>query len=142
MWDNIVKYLADFSNAVLTVIDVEGYPFSIRCTPEPDNSTQVLRLDVPTNSSIKNGPASLLFHKHDELLWNLKSFLICGTLERDENGLKMIPTRFIPGMGIGNFFRSTFQMIRGGRRSAKRYLEKRGLQRPKIPWKDIQDLYK
>jgi len=142
MWDNIVKHLADFPNAVLTVVDDAGYPFSVRCTPKPDNSIQVLRLDLPNISRIQHGSASLIFHMHDELLWNLKSFLITGSLERDEKGYKLVPRRFIPGVGIGNFFLSLIQLIRDGRRTAKRYLDRRGLSRPKIPWKDINDLYK
>ena len=142
MWDDIVKHLGDFPNAVLTAVDEEGYPFSVRCTPEPDISNQILRIKLPPYLGIQLGSASLLCHKHDELLWNFKSFMITGSLERDESGCKLVPRRFIPGPGIGNFFLALIQMIRDGRRNTKRYLDKRGLQRPKIPWKDIQDLYK
>ena len=142
MWDDIVKHLGDFPNAVLTVVGDAGYPFSVRCTPEPDISSQVLRLKLPSYSSIQFGSASFLCHEHDELLWNLKSFMITGSLESDETGCKLVPRRFIPGIGIGNFFLGLIQMIRNGRRTAKRYLDKRGLSRPKIPWKYINDLYK
>jgi len=142
MWDDIVKHLGDFPNAVLTVVGDAGYPFSVRCTPEPDISNQVLRLKLPSYSSIQFGPASLLCHKHDELMWNLKSFLITGSLERDDTDWKLVPKRFIPGIGIGNFFLALINMIRDGRRTTKRYLERRGIPRPKIPWNEIQDLYK
>ncbi len=142
MWDDIEKHLGDFPNAVLTVVDDAGYPLSVRCTPEPDNSNHVIRIKLPSYSIITFGSASLLCHKHDELLWNPKSFLITGSLEKDEIGCKLVPRRFIPGMGIGNFFLALIQMTRNGRRTAKRYLEKRGLSRPKVPWKDIQDWYK
>ena len=142
MWDDIVKYLVEFPNAVLTVVDDTGYPFSVRCTPEPDISNQVLRIKLPSYSSIQFGPASLLCHGHDELLWNLKSFMITGSLERDDEGWKLVPRRFIPGIGIGNFFLGLIKMIRDGRKTTKRYLDKRGIPRLKIPWNELQDLYK
>ena len=142
MWDDIVKHLGDFPNAVLTVVDEEGYPFSVRCTPETDISNQILRIKLPPYLGIQLGSASLLCHKHDELLWNLKSFLITGTLEWDDTGWRLVPRRFIPGMGIGNFFLALIQMARKGRRTTQRYLDKRGLSRPKIPWKEIKDLFK
>jgi hypothetical protein len=142
MWDDIVKNLGKFPNAVLTVVDDAGYPFSVRCTPEPDISNQVLRLKLPSYFSIQPWQASLLCHSHDELLWNLKSFLVIGSLERDEKSWKLVPRRFVPGIGIGNFFLGIIKMIRDGRRTAKRYLDKRGLSRPKVPWNEINDLYK
>jgi hypothetical protein len=142
MWDDIVKYLGEFPNAVLNVVDDTGYPFSVRCTPEPDSANQVLRIKLPTYSNIQFGPASLLCHGHDELMWNLKSFMITGSLERDNESWKLVPRRFIPGIGIGNFFLGLIKMIRDGRKTTKRYLDKRGITRPKIPWKELQDLYK
>ena len=142
MWDDIVKYLGEFPNAVLTVVDDAGYPFSVRCTPELDISNQVLRIKLPSYSSIQFGPASLLCHGHDELMWNLKSFMITGSLERDDEGWKLVPRRFIPGIGIGNFFLGLIKMIRDGRKTTKRYLDKRGIPRLKIPWNELQDLYK
>lgn len=142
MWDDIVKYLGEFPNAVLTAVDDAGYPLSVRCTPEPDISNQVMRLKLPSYSGFQIGSASLLCHSHDELLWNLKSFLVVGSLERDDKGWILVPRRFIPGIGIGNFFLGLIKMTRDGRRTAKRYLDKRGLQRPKIPWNEINDLYK
>ena len=142
MWDDIVKYLGDFPTAVLTVVDDAGYPFSVRCTPEPDLSNQVLRIKLPSHSSIQFGSASLLCHEHDELMWNLKSFMITGSLESDDEGWKFVPRRFIPGIGIGNFFLGLIKMIRDGRKTTKRYLDKRGIPRLKIPWNELQDLYK
>ncbi len=142
MWDDIIKHLESFPNAVLTVVDDAGYPFSVRCTPEPDISNQVLRIKLPSYFSFQLGPASMLCHKHDELLWNPKSFMITGSLERDDKGWKLVPRRFIPGLGIGNFYLALIKMTRKCRRTTKRYLDKRGLPRPKIPWKEIQDWYK
>jgi hypothetical protein len=86
MWADIVKYLAEYPSAVLTIVDDGGYPFSFRCKPEPDASSQTLRLQLPEGLSVKPGPAGILCHKHDELLFNMKSFGVSGTLEEDNRG--------------------------------------------------------
>jgi hypothetical protein len=79
MWGEIIEHLADFPSAVLTGVDAEGYPFSIRCRPEPDGDTQVMWIRLPANNTpIQPGPASLLYHKHDENLWNQKASLYVG----------------------------------------------------------------
>ena len=90
MWDEIVGQLADFPTAVVTGVDDTGYPFSLRCKPEPDHSTQTLRLHLPEGTRIRVGPASLLCHRHDEQLWNLKSFLVRGEVEVDARRAKLL----------------------------------------------------
>jgi hypothetical protein len=136
MWDDIVRNLADFPTAVLTAVDDTGYPFSVRCTPEPDDSTQTLRFHLPEGTGIRVGPAGLLCHRHDEQLWNLKSFLVPGNLERDARGWMLRPRRFVPGAGIGGLL-GLLRFVRAGRRRTRRYLEKRGLARPTVPWDRI-----
>ena len=59
MWDELVGLLADFGSAVLTGVDASGYPFSLRCQPEPDGVAQVLRVRVPQYANIQPGPAGL-----------------------------------------------------------------------------------
>lgn len=140
MWDEIVEHLADFSSALLTCVDEAGYPFSVRCRPEPDVDEQVLRVQVPEYTNIQPGPAGLLCHKHDEQLWNLKSFILCGSLERGTHGWIFRPQRFTPGAGIGGLI-GMVRFLRSGRRIAKRYLDKRGLERPSIPWDRVHALW-
>lgn len=140
MWDEVVKQLADFSTAVLTVTDSDGYPFSIRCQPAVDHSAQVLRLPLPSYANLQTGPAGLLCHKHDEALWNLKSFVVRGSLEQDGQGWLFRPQQFIPGAGMGGLM-GFIQFLREGRRGAKQYLDKRGLPRPPIPWGQIKAIW-
>ena len=139
MWSEIVSNLAKFSSAVLSGTDAQGYPFSIRCTPEVDQAGQVLRLNLSASVPIQPGPASLLCHSHDELLWKLKSFLVRGRLEQDDRGWVLRPEKFIPGGGVGGPLGEMQAMIRT-RAIANRYLEKRGLPRPKVPWDEIKAL--
>ncbi len=140
LWYDIVSHLADFPSAVLTGVDATGYPFSIRCKPEPDAIKWVLRVQIPENTDIQPGPTGLLCHKHDKWLWNLKSFIVRGTLEQDAQGWILRRQQFIPGTGIGGVM-GMAQFVRIGRRTAKRYLKKRGLARPGIPWDKIHTVW-
>ena len=140
MWHKITNNMKKFTSAVLTGTDVNGYPFSIRCRPESNPARQTLRLTLPDASPIQPGPAGLLYHSHDELLWNLKSFLVRGRLEREENEWVFYPDKFIPGGGIGgplDNLKSVFRM----RATASNYLKKRALPRPQIPWGDFNALW-
>lgn len=141
MWDEIVRHLADFPTAVLTGTDDAGYPFSLRCRPEPDPSTQTLRFHLPEGGGIRTGPACLLCHRHDEQLWNLKSFLLRGELARDAGGWVFRPGRFVPGAGIGGLI-ALLRFVRAGRRRTRRYLERRALARPAVPWDRIGEMWK
>ncbi len=137
MWDEITRHLYQFESAVLTGLDAKGYPFSVRCRPYPDTSgAEVLKVRLPAHTPLLPGPASLLCHRHDENLWNLKSFLVRGVLVRDGEGWGFEPGRFIAGAGIGGL-PATIRFFTGSRRNARRYLEKRGLARPRIPWDEI-----
>ncbi len=135
----IARYLPEFPSAVLSGLDAEGYPYSVRCRPAPGSSTVVPRLVLPTETAIEPGPASLLCHSHDERLWNLRSFLVRGRLEQVGNGRTFVSERFVPGGGIGGPL-GTAKAFVGMRRTATRYLHKRGLSRPPIPWDEIEAL--
>jgi hypothetical protein len=137
MWDEILKHLGDFSSAVISGVDRLGYPVSVRCKPEPDDSAQVLRVQLPGSAGIEAGPASLLCHRHDEKLWDLKSFLVRGSLEQDASGWVLRPSAFVPATGIGGWV-ALVRFIRDGKRTSSRYLKKRGWPRPRIPWDEIQ----
>ena len=139
MWPEIVSNLAKFSSAVLTGTDADGYPFSIRCHPEVDQASQVLRIRLSGDVPIQPGPAGLMCHSHDELLWNLKSFLVRGRLEQDDRGWVFRPQKFIPGGGMGGPIGDMKAMWKT-RGVANRYLEKHGLPRPKVPWDEIKAL--
>lgn len=140
MWSKIIKYLADFPTAVLTGIDHSGYPFSFRCKPDPINHLQVLHVEVPAYADIQPGPAGLLCHKHDDQLWNLESFIVRGSLERDGEDWLFRPIKFIQGAGIGGMI-GMVNFLRSGRRTAQQYLDKRGLTRPKIEWEKVHEVW-
>jgi hypothetical protein len=138
MWPEVRRHLRGFSNPVLTGVDADGYPLSIRCAPEIDEAQQGLRVSVPAWTRMPPGAASLLCHRHNQLLWNIRSFMVRGTLEPvgGESWL-LRPTRFVPGIGNGGLaWMVRFAIAK--RRAARRYLERRGLARPRIDWAQLK----
>jgi hypothetical protein len=137
MWAEISEHLPDFESAVVTGVDSGGYPYSVRCRTTLDVGARTLQPEMPPDTPIRPGPASLLCHRHDEDLWNLKSFLVRGTLSPEGRGWSFRPERFIPGAGIGGPM-GMVRFVVGSRRNVRRYLKRRGLARPRIPWKEYE----
>jgi len=140
IWDDIIKLMADYDETIITGVDGNGYPVSVRCKPQLDHDARIVRCEIPDNLGLQAGQASLMCHKHDEWLFNMTSFGVRGTIERDEDGWLLRPKRVLPGAGLAPT--DLLNLVMNGRRGAKKYLDKRGLLRPKIPWKEIQDAYK
>ena len=139
MWAEIIKRLPDYRNAVITGVNAQGYPSSVRCRPEPDSAAQILKIQIPESAHIQPGPASLLCHKHDEQFWNQHSFIVWGTLDRCDNSWMFHPLRFTPGAAPDIL--SLVRFVSNARRAARQYLEKRRLPRPQIPWNEIKTLW-
>ena len=82
MWAEFSNFLTTFKSAVITGIDSTGYPMSTRCQVQIDAASQTLRLTMPAGVSIQPGAASLLVHSHDANLWNQRSYMVRGQLQR------------------------------------------------------------
>jgi hypothetical protein len=95
-------------------------------------------VNLPADIDVQAGPAGLLCHFHDDLLWNQTNFIAYGALEPDASGWVFRATRLIEGAGAGMGF---MRQVRGGRSSAQRYLDKRGLSWPRVPWARLHALY-
>ena len=137
MWGEIRRYLRNYPSAVLTGLDAAGWPFSLRCQPDIDEQAQVLRLRLPNTAELVKGPASILCHSHNLFLWNLRSFLVRGTIERVGGWWLFRPERFVPGIGVGGV-PGMIRFATSKRRTAKLYLKQRGLARPRIPWAQLR----
>jgi hypothetical protein len=60
------------------------------------------------------------------LLWNLRSFMVRGTLEPAGGDIWLFrPSRFVPGIGIGGLA-GMVRFALAKRRAANRYLQRRG----------------
>ncbi len=139
MWAEISKKVPTFDTLVLTWLDPDGFPFSIRCRPRLDQAGQRILIDVPAGLPIQPGPAGLLGHSHNEQMWELKYFLVRGRLEEVEGAWALYPAKLFSGDAAGPL--DMFKKLRQARKTSKRYLEKRGLPRPKIPWADYLRLW-
>ena len=136
MWREIQRESRRFDSAVLTTVTPDG-PISVRCHPKADTTRRVLEIHDPDDSM--PGPASILYHRHDERLWKLRSCLILGQLGEDDDEWLFMPERLVPGMGVGGIS-SYIRFLRQGRRTATRYLEVRGLARPAVQWDEVASL--
>lgn len=141
MWAELVRQLQHYPTAVLTMTDHAGYPLSIRCHPQIDKDAQALRIALaPGIGAMRQGPASLLCHAHNEKLWRLRNLLVRGTIELAPNTVDtwlFLPRRLIRGQS-----RSPIYFVRtlvASRRTARRYLAFRGVSRPSIPWRLIHE---
>ena len=76
MWDEILRHLPQTPTAVLSGLNPEGYPYSVRCRLVPEPSVGLLRLDLARDTALRSGRASLLCHSHDELLSNQKILVV------------------------------------------------------------------
>jgi hypothetical protein len=138
MWNKITRNLKKYQSAVLTGMDAHGSPFSVRCVPEMDANSQVLHVQLPPGVQLHPGPASLLCHQHNELLWNLESFLLRGSLMQNGQGWNFQSQQFIPG-GPGTGL-AVVRSLLDTKRAARRYLQKRHLPRPRVPWDEIVEV--
>ena len=72
-------------------------------------------------------------------MWNLRSFVVGGDLNHDGERWVLTPDRFIPGAApMGPV--AMVKTIRAQRGTARRYLERRGLARPEIPWAEFDSV--
>lgn len=139
MWAEIMRYAPTFPGAVLTTVDADGYPVSARCRPRPDPDQEVLTIAADQVADAAEGPASLLFHTHDEKLVKLRSFVLRGTLRRHADGGRFVPSAFVPGQGLG-MARGYVRLLRQGRAGSRDYLARHGLTAPAVPWEEIRQL--
>ena len=137
MWPEIRRYVARYPSGVLTALDSAGFPFSVRCSPQIDDASNALRVAVPARLDLQPGPASILCHSHNLLLWNLRSFLVRGSLERIDGSYLFRPSRFVPGIGVDGLV-GMIRFATSKRRAANRYLHDRGLARPTVPWDQLK----
>ena len=137
MWAEAAKWLNKFDEAVLTVLDSDGYPGSVRVDARAyDPVTGELPSAVPDALRAVEGPANLLCHYHDEKLWKLNAITIKGRLENRNGSWVFATTSFNAPSKL-----AMLSFIKGVRSAGQKYLDKRGLDRPEVDWaaaKEIQ----
>ncbi len=190
--EQVQAALAPYPSVVLSYLDDEGYPRSLRCEArvraqgpgavgavvevgvraallfpasppqEPSSAATSAQAGGSCGSWGSSGiPASLLAHSHDERLWRQTSVLLRGRL-RVEGPLESRQPGSLSGSGSGSGSGSedatlvfdAQRLVPGvrqglvafvgfvlrSRRQAARYLDRRGLSRPEVPWAEIAAL--
>jgi hypothetical protein len=137
VWNEAAKWLNKFPEAVLTAMDRNGYPVSYRVpTGAYNKASGELPVSPPPGPvDVADGPASLLCHSHDEKLWNLRMITFKGVLERRDGTWLFRTESFTPPSKL-----AVLDFVRNLRRSAQKYLGKRGLARPEVNWSAIKDV--
>ncbi|BEL10354.1 hypothetical protein Q0Z83_085450 [Actinoplanes sichuanensis] len=131
------EVLAGFDSVVLTAVDKSGAPVLLRTTARVASGGY--RIDVPDDVPVAEGPAGLLVHRHDDKLWNLYNASVRGELFADGDGWLLKPDRLVePGARHKGSPLDQFRILRETKAATKRYLERRGLARPVIPWADYR----
>ncbi len=134
MWASAARWIGKFEEGVVNALDERGYPLSVRQTSLPyDGATGRMRVVIPENLGAQEGRASLLCHTHDEKLWNLRSILLHGRLERESGAWVFVTTSFTPP--------SVLQMLRNVRKAATKYLADRGLPTPEVNYEAVARLW-
>ena len=136
MWAEAAKWLGKFDEAVLTGVDADGYPVSIRVNPRDyDAATGTLPVAFPANLPVVDGPANLLSHSHDEKMWHLNMIQIKGRLDSRSDGWVFQSTNFDPPSKL-----AFVQFLRSASTAARKYLDKRGLKRPPVNWSAVKEI--
>jgi hypothetical protein len=136
VWSEAAKWLGKFDEAVLTMLDSDGYPVSIRVDPRAyAGVTGELRAAVPDALHAAEGPAGLMCHYHDEKMWNIRAIHIKGRLENRDGAWVFVSTAFKAPSKLAMYF-----FIRGTQTSGQRYLDKRGLDRPSVNWAAVKEI--
>lgn len=139
MWDDVAREIEQLPSAVLTIVDGAGYPVSVRCTAQFDAARESIEIVVPPGLEVAPGPANLLWHRHDEKLWNMREVVVLGALQRGVGGWAVRPSRLLQGQGKGGLIGQLRGIVRY-RKTAAGYLAKRSLPRPTVDWDSINRL--
>ena len=130
------KWLGKFDEAVLTVLDADGYPLSVRVDTRTYNAeTGRLPAALPDTLRAAEGPAGLLCHYHDEKMWKLKAIQVKGRLEKRNGEWDFVTTSFTPPSKL-----ALFAFLKGTGTAAQKYLDRRGLKRPEVNWDSVNEI--
>jgi len=125
--------LGAYPSVVLSTRDRDGAPALIRTRLAAASGGY--RVEVPDDVPVAPGPAALLVHRHDAKLNGLHNASVAGRLTRDDSGWLLAPERLVePGAHHRATLTDPLRIARQCRATTRGYLEKRGWERPAIPW--------
>jgi len=129
------RRMRPFRSAVLAAVDDGGRPTLIRVIPELREGG--LFLPTPADQRLATGPASLLLHRHNDNVGAMRGLVLTGSIDARGDGFRFRADRLIDGQKRLDPVTAT-RVIRGLRSEARRYLGRRELARPRIPWDEFK----
>jgi hypothetical protein len=146
--DALLARLAAYSaGGVLSRLGDDGYPASVRVGARWRAGTREVALDpLPSIAARWRGPATLLFHRHDERLEGLAQLVLKGAIvERPDGAIVFEVVDLVTANGRPDTDEMPhagapihmLQFYRLGRRKADDYLRRRGAPWPPIPYDAI-----
>jgi hypothetical protein len=139
VWHLAAELLAGFPEVVVTAMNTDGYPVSMReRSSRYDAKSGEMPVAIPESVAAVPGPANVLAHYHDEDLSNLQMMQIKRRLEKHRDAWVFVSTAFRPPPR--GKFKPRWQMARAMRHSSHRYLATRGLDVPRVNWVALRSL--
>lgn len=140
----VSRGLPTYHDAVLATVVADAPPVLRRVRPRPEPDGATLRLEGADPDEVAGATsANLLLHAHDDQLGRLRQLALVGALTtgvEGTEGTRLRPTRLLrtdanatSPLGLAR----TVHRLRG---NARRYLERRGLDRPRVPWAEYRAL--
>lgn len=133
IWDRRIPELGRrYDSAALSFVGPDGHPFSVRVPVTADRKARVIHVDEqPLGVQLREGPACLTAHDHEDTLRWQRNFQVRGSLVRITSGWAIVPQRVVHGFElppVGALTRtvSNFARIRRYRRTARRERARRG----------------
>jgi Pyridoxamine 5'-phosphate oxidase len=126
------RELVGHPTAVLAARDADGGIALVRTVPQPVDGGYAVA--GPPGRELAEGPASLLVHRHNEKLAAMRFALVRGRIKRNGADWLLIPDRVISPTD------NPLRTLRNARASAARYLQRRSLPRPAVPWAEYRAL--
>ncbi len=103
--------------------------------PGPRGRLDGYRVAVPDDVAVAAGPAGLLVHRHDQQLWGMHNANVRGRLEHRDGGWVLRPEQVVePTARLHARLGDNVRTVRSCRAATVRYLGRRNLPRPRIPW--------
>lgn len=148
MWNKqLASLAASYSTGVLSIVDQDAYPLSIRCQVQVDTEREFFTIsNPPAWAASWRGKACLLFHTHNERLQGMRQMVVLGELVDEDGVLILHVTKFVTANGRQDsdempHAASPFHMLRFfwlGWSNARKYIAKRGAPWPPIPFDEIE----
>jgi hypothetical protein len=100
-WDDRMRFLAEHDTGVLSWIGPDGFPISVRVPFTSDAGAKSISIGAdPAGLPILEGRACLTVHRHaPDFTWQ-RNMQVRGTLERADDGWRLVPRRIVGGFEL------------------------------------------